>query len=443
MAETDIDDVTYAEQRLLLAIAARFPQERVEVPHRARLTGIQRMLWSKSRLAIKAAEPAFDKLRGAGIDVLVFKGAARAAVNMNELKGRVAHDVDILVKGDHFPNALKLLTNDGWQPSNGCSAVYCQAVAPSIRGINLFRGRYGDIDLHQRVLHQYTVLDPAESEIWSRARKVSFLGGEAFISDPTDALVIAIAHGGLDGHNHSDWIVDSAMLVAENQIDWDLFLSQCRQYGIMPHAAIALTFLAQRLQSAIPADVIEAVASEGRASKPALFSALFQSHPKRQHNAFGLVGRTISKQWRLYRTRSEDRRASPYLSDIRLRRTRKERPIAGDVQPEHTFAFPLPDGRPNSVSFTIAVRTGPMRRRYVFELNSGQRHIARFVCRHAGRQKTLMLSGSCRLPHDLPSGDDPLVLYARPSKCFSGGYKGDEDALYAAAQFRMVSCRFH
>ncbi|WP_136659101.1 nucleotidyltransferase family protein [Nitratireductor sp. XY-223] len=441
MADEDIEAVTYAEQRLLLAIAARFPQDRVVVPHRARLTGVQRLLWSKSRLAIKAAEPAFEKFRAAGIDVLVFKGAARAAVNMNDLKGRIAHDVDILVKRQDFTGALKLLTDDGWQPSNGCSAVYCQAVAPSIRGLNLFRGKYGDLDLHQRILHQYTVLDEAESAVWSRAREVAFLGGKAFVADPTDALVIAIAHGGLDGHNHSDWIVDSAALVAENEIDWELFLRQCRQYGIMPHAAIALTFLASRLQSAIPAAVVETVISEGKASRPALFSALFQSHPKRQHSVFGLAGRTISKQWRLYRTRSEDRKASPYLSDIRLRPARKANRAADEVPPDGEFSFPIPGDNPDAVSFTIALDGAPVRRRYVFELNSGQRHIARFAYRHGGRRKALRLSGACRLPGDLSASDEPLVLSARPSKCFAGGYGADEEARYAAAPFQVTSFR--
>ena len=65
--------------------------------------------------------------------------------------------------------------------------------------------------------------------------------------------------------------------------------------------------------------------------------------------------------------------------------------------------------------------------------------IARFVYRHAGAKKTLTLYGTCPVPDDLVAGKEPIVLCARPTKCFIGGYKDGDEIKYDAGRFRVDS----
>ena len=56
----DINDAQFRDHRLLLAIVARFGQELRDHSAYPRLIGLQRMLWTKSRLAIQEATPSLQ-----------------------------------------------------------------------------------------------------------------------------------------------------------------------------------------------------------------------------------------------------------------------------------------------------------------------------------------------------------------------------------------------
>lgn len=440
MKNHDIDAVTHAEHRLLVSVASRFPEQQVPVDHRPRLMGLQRMLWSKSRFSLKAAEPALKKLRNAGIDVLVFKGAARSAMNMADLKGRIAHDVDILVRQGDFKTALRLLMDDNWRASNGRSAAYCQAAAAAIRGINLFRGEFGDIDLHQRLLHQYTVLDDSEEDLWGRAQSVSFLGCDVYVASPTDQLIIAIAHGGLDGHSHSDWMVDCAHLVEDNDIDWDLFVSTCKRLDIMAHAAIVLSFMVSRLDADIPHRVLDLVVTSGRRPILSLCSALFQAHPKHEHNLFGLGGRTLAKQARLYKARRQMRRATD-LQTIVLRPLRRTKELK-DAPPRmvlHDLDVPAGAG---SMSIVVEFEACPVKRRFMLELNEGSIHLASLTYRHSGAKGPVTLHANLDIPDREDGKGFSATMESRPSQHLKHPGDADEVLRYNAMPFAILDVTF-
>jgi hypothetical protein len=63
LATTDIESCHFPEQRLLVRIASRFPESRLKVSERARLNGIVRLLWTKSRLTLDHATPVLKALR--------------------------------------------------------------------------------------------------------------------------------------------------------------------------------------------------------------------------------------------------------------------------------------------------------------------------------------------------------------------------------------------
>src|SRR5690606_2597074 len=71
--------------------------------------GVERLLWTQSRLALDSARPALAVLANEGIEVMAIKGAARSVVNIAELRGRVANDIDLLVRPYLFERALQAM----------------------------------------------------------------------------------------------------------------------------------------------------------------------------------------------------------------------------------------------------------------------------------------------------------------------------------------------
>jgi hypothetical protein len=284
------NDVTFAEQRLLVAISARLPATSEPSAVRARLKGIERMLWTHSTMTLRAAQPALQALHDAGISVMMLKGAARAAMDMRDVRGRFASDVDLLVHPAHFENAYKTLLAQGWD--------HKQAREPHLvrlTGLNLYRGTHGDLDLHRFAFHQLVAGDADASALWSRATQTTFLGHAVSVPSPADRLLMAIAHGGIDGHQHSDWLVDCAALISDGAIDWPLFERLCVERRLVAHAAIALGYLHKELGVTVPEHVMARLEALAERSPLQLWSALLQAHPKREHTPLSAIGRGLAR----------------------------------------------------------------------------------------------------------------------------------------------------
>ncbi|TIT26054.1 MAG: hypothetical protein E5W76_34995, partial [Mesorhizobium sp.] len=110
---------------------------------------LQKMLWTKSRMAMREAEPVLKAMADAGCAVMLIKGASRIAVNVSAQRGRVAHDIDILVRPQDMEIAFDALRGRDWQIATGVSPQYLRTRLASLRSMNFYKGNYGDIDLHQ------------------------------------------------------------------------------------------------------------------------------------------------------------------------------------------------------------------------------------------------------------------------------------------------------
>lgn len=272
----DFEAITYREQRLLVAIAARHGDVLRSGEERARLKGIERMLWAQSQAALAACRPALRALQQADIPVMVFKGAARATVDPSGLRGRVANDVDLLVRPRHFVEAAARLQTQGWQADH--------FPGRRVTGINLERGRFGRVDLHRYAFHQLLLSDRGGGEIWERASPVRLLDCEVAVPSATDCVALAIAHGGIDGHNHSDWLLDCAFWVRSGNVDWPLLRSILVARRLEAHAAIAFSYLRERLETEMPDQFIADLVHRLRRSPLRKWSALLQGRPKFLHS---------------------------------------------------------------------------------------------------------------------------------------------------------------
>ena len=80
--ENDINIASSREHRLLAAIADRFGSKLSAHSAYVRLAGMQKLQWTRSRLAIHEAAPALRLMAGSGRNIVLFKGAGRIAVSL-------------------------------------------------------------------------------------------------------------------------------------------------------------------------------------------------------------------------------------------------------------------------------------------------------------------------------------------------------------------------
>ena len=311
--ENDIDHVAFREHRLLAAISDRFGRKLAAHPAYPRLVGLQKMLWTKSRLAAREAEPALQAMIDAGCAVMLIKGASRIAVNASAQRGRVAHDIDILVRPQDMIAAFDVLCDRDWQIATGVSPQYLRTRLASLRSMNFFKGSFGDIDLHQQAYDGSQQSAEDDLAIWQRALSAEFNGVGVLVPSPADRMALAIGHGGLDAHTHSDWLVDCAVAIESGGVDWGVFADIVARRGLAVAAAVALSYLHLETGIAVPeAELAKTVELADRAGL-SRWSSVLQAKPRTDFGGLVWLSRGFAKQLRLKRKkgRCNSRRPLP------------------------------------------------------------------------------------------------------------------------------------
>ncbi|WBL31731.1 nucleotidyltransferase family protein [Sinirhodobacter sp. HNIBRBA609] len=431
----DIDAAEFREHRLLVAIAARFGRQLADLPEYPRLAGLQRMLWTKARMALREAEPALREMVQSGVPVMLLKGAARIALNPDEQKARVSHDTDILVPPADYARALDILASHGWTPSTGESARCLRSRLAQTRSINLFYGHFGDIDLHQ---WGYVGAPELDQALWAGAVPREFFGVAVLVPSPEDRIALALASSALDAHAHSDWLVDCARTLQDGTLDEARLISILEAAGLLYQASVALGYLRDRIGIACPAlDAIEQrAAGLGRTERVGL---LLQMKPRCDWTWLSAAARGIAKQMRL----SHQRHAVPRVARETWLRGRLSRLNASDLAKAQTpILSPIALGAvlPGRyrMSLSLAVELSGIRRRAEFELGTDQAYLTRLRLRDLlGRAGwyAARFEGELVIPEGAAG---QLLVEVRPSKTLRDTDEA-EQRRYAALPMRLLS----
>lgn len=290
----EFETATMATQRLLVAVSYRMPEGVLPAVDRARLKGIERKLWSQCIISLKATEPALAALHRAGIDVMVVKGGVRTVLNVSDLRGRYAGDLDLLVRPADFVRAWDVVVNAGWMYKDGQPPDLGRLI-----GGNLNEGKLGELDLHRYPYHQLVMSDASPTALWARAVPQRFMDHPVFVPSPTDRLMMAVAHGTIGGHEQSDWLVDSAHLIHGGDVDWNLLLTLARERRVEAGVAIALSYLAGPLEAPVPAEIVATLAHSTWRHPVRHVSTLLQARPKREHSIASGIGRGVARAVRM------------------------------------------------------------------------------------------------------------------------------------------------
>lgn len=268
-AEHDIETTSWAEVRLLAAVGRRADLLASEPTLAGRVKGIRRFVWAQTQGCLVKTRPALETLHEAGIPMLLFKGAARVAVDPASAADRMVLDIDALVPFDRAIEAFDTLAAGGWElwgwqierrPPGPIAACHAWSL----------RRNGGEIDLHH-VAHPLDLHPGADKGLWHRSTKADLLGVPVAIPCPTDALLLTLAHGmRYSPEGTADWAIDAAALLDGGRIDWDLLAAEAHARRLEALIAQALSYLAgplgrpvdDRVRSELNASVIEPFRSE-------------------------------------------------------------------------------------------------------------------------------------------------------------------------------------
>ena len=447
LAANNIDAASFREQRLLLAITARFGQQLQGHSAYPRLVGLQRLLWTRSLMALQEAKPALERVADAGIEMLLIKGASRLAVQPSAGKHRVAHDIDVVVKPESMRRAFDILVAENWMPAPGSSSQYIREHLASTRSINLFKANFGDIDLHSRAFHPGQGGDSEDSKLWASARPATLGGIDVLVPKPEDRIALAIAHGGLDGHAHSDWLIDCAVILKAESIDWQELQRIVLSRQIEASAAIAFRYMKDSIGLFFPEAFLCALEAAAVANPIQLLFGLIQSRPKERSGLFGQMLRGLVKAQRKdsgaaqLPTRTSDR----FLEAKRTLDSRAVKvgaPSRDSFVESYRLSLPPECERKQDLELDILLEIlpPPSRRRIEMEINSARSHFCRIRFRKLTRSDAplrLRVSGSIK---NLPPGE-ALMLVSRPGKQLRSFSSKSERQRYQGLPFRVLSCR--
>jgi hypothetical protein len=402
---------------------------------RARLNGIVRHLWTKSRLALDSAAPVLRALRAGGVDVLVLKGMALAALDMHNLKGRIAHDLDILVRPSDVVPALAILDGAGWHSTRGESGLLLKQRGAAFRSINFVKPPFGDIDLHTRAYLTVSRDSPPETGFWARSTRSALLSADVLVPGPTDRLVNAIAHGVLDAHRHSDWLVDCALLIGEDVIDWPLVVTLAEDLGAPAQVTLALFYLRHVLGQPVPEDTLAPLWKRTRSSLGDYYKTLLLGHPRQAHSLLGRAGRSLFKARHGAQVRAATGEADFGTAPrIKLRRIGRAAPFP-DTAPALRQRLSVARGA-ERCSLVVGLEGDGVARRYVFEVNAGDRHLAQLRYKDRLGRGHLCLGAKIALPPDIASND--IWIESRQSGLLPALHSAEEQARLGPRPFRVL-----
>lgn len=438
LATNDIETAGFREHRLLASLSERFGRQLADQEAYPRLVGLQKMLWSRSRLAMREAVPVLEAIVATGHKVMLIKGAAQVARDPHAQRARVSHDIDILVRGEAMPAAFEVLVGRGWAPATGASASFLRARVPFLRAMNFHRGEFGDVDLHQFAYHPNQRSERDDEALWSRSKEVAYGGVAVRIPAPGDRIAIAIAHGGLDAHAHSDWLVDCARTIRDEEVDWQGFLRTVEDRSIAVPTAITLSYLDREIGIGIDeAAMDEVVRLARRAGVIPGLANLLQAKPRGSYGLGVWLARGATKQHRLWRAeRSASGEAPPSHPLWRGRRL-------GQASGERRDAVlnpvaPPTDGvkGPRRLALTIEYDLPSVRRRIEFELSSASAPVAQLRYRN-----TFGRPGRVRIRFEgavSPEHHEGLSVEARPTRFLQSRGNPEDLARFGAIPASIV-----
>lgn len=331
--ENDLALADHAEVRLLAAVAGRIRKIEADTPLDPRLEGMRRHIWAMNQMALSVTKPLLAAMSAAGLPLMLMKGAARLATDPGLSKERALRDVDVLIHPDHWERAVDVALAAGWRNSRGGNDELLQSTSHAI-GLSGPNSRAGDeLDLHRFAIRQNQGRGH-DLGLWQRAQRAAFNGVEVLCPTPTDQAIISLSQASLyNRHPHpAHWALDVGAFLQADQVDWDLFLREAHFRRIELFLAAPLLLLRERLQCAVPEEVLADLTRPVGAAYRLEFetrATRYQPRTQEAFEAFRIVA--AARAMRLARALELPQPRQPALPDSTIRIGRIDRDTSADI----------------------------------------------------------------------------------------------------------------
>jgi hypothetical protein len=383
----DFDEVTWQEKRLLAAFSMRIGELDPGSPLVPRINGLTKHMWTAARRTLSQTLAAFDVLTAARIPFIVFKGGALLVEDFATTRRRILSDIDVLVRREAAPDAIKCLTDAGWCSINGESAALLHRLtqAQVRRSGNYRKGQYGEIDLHSTPFHYSRSGEAMDETLWRDAKPATVGTRSVLIPDPTNAIVISLAHA--PQSESVEWALDVATRVAHQTIEWDKLAYIARERDLVPSCLAGLRYLRERLSVPIPQPTLDALtkAPVSVAAWMKYWSNISNSHSQNlvQKTAERIADGVLRK--RNYSVHIKDRVAVTVARPTLLRcwpiGTRQSIPVSSP-HPDYRHQLLVGSGaKGRRLAIRLAVATPPLSRRVFFDVTADGIAVARLRSR--------------------------------------------------------------
>lgn len=276
--EGPFDPLVFA---LLPLLYLRLSELNIEDSLMPRLKGVCRHVWARNSNLLHKTVPAVAILERAGIPTLILKGAPLALTIYAALEARPMEDLDVVVPTNRLADAIRALEAAGWKSDKIMSYAHA----------TMFRhASGGEFDLHWHIMME-TVKNTVEDQFWQTAVPLDLAGVSTQMLHPAFSLVHILVHG-LRSNPVPPirWIPDALILIKRcPDLDWNSLVATSRAARVTQRVHIGLRYLATHFNAAVPANVLDALAS----SRPGFIERAETAAVLRETR--GLAGNAVTK----------------------------------------------------------------------------------------------------------------------------------------------------
>jgi hypothetical protein len=194
-----------------------------------------------------------------GIDWIVVKGPVLSEVVYERPDLRVYKDLDVVIRGDAFAEAIDAFEAAGSELLDRNWALIRREGRAQLHVV-LRLGTIADVHRHllNRAVVRNSFMIPME-DLFARARSVAIGHVVVRTLDPVDTLLHLCIHGGLAGGHQLLWLKDIDTSVRREPPRWDELVDRAHGWRAASIVALMLRRARATLGTAVPPDVFEAL----------------------------------------------------------------------------------------------------------------------------------------------------------------------------------------
>ncbi len=244
--------------RRLVPLVYAAAADRLDPESRAFAKQVVRATWVDTQMKLRQVSAVIAQLQSQGIETCLLKGTGLFdAAYGGEVARRPISDVDVLFHRNQSVAVITHLKALGY--STPSKTEFGPDSEAAYAGANYFRGRHDGIDVHWKINHWQGDAE-LQDRMWDRRVPARIADVATTTLCRTDHLVHTFLHGCADNEFHPcRWVADAALLIEKatpnDPIDWDLFVDECQRARVVIGARVALQWLSDELDVAVPTAV--------------------------------------------------------------------------------------------------------------------------------------------------------------------------------------------